>query len=135
MRRASIILWLAGLAFLGVAVAAVFDPVALMRPFGLILERADAQVEIRAFYGGACGALGAVLCFCALDAAWQRPGLLLGALVYGATGTVRAVAMVLTGTTTKVLGLILAVELLLAAACAVTAWQQKTRSVRIPTEG
>lgn len=135
MRWGAVILWLAGLGFLGVGVAALFDPVALMRPLGFGLERADAQVEIRAFYGGACSALGAVLCFCARDAVWQRPGLMLGASVYGATGTVRALAMVLSGTTSAALGLILAVELLLAAACALAARQHKVRPGRIAAGG
>ena len=112
---AVIVLLLAGLQLLAFGVMAAFDPAGLLGPLGFVLSSDEAITEARAFYGGAEIALGLLMSACALKARWREPGLVLVAACFAGIGSVRAVAMAVSGTHTTFLVFALCVEVVLVA--------------------
>ncbi len=110
---AVIVLLLAGLQLLAFGVMAAFDPVGLLGPLGFVLSSGEAVTEARAFYGGAEIALGLLMSACALKPHWREPGLVLVAACFAGIGSVRAIAMALSGTHTAFLLFALSVEVIL----------------------
>ena len=110
---AVIVLLLAGLQLLAFGVMAAFDPVGLLGPLGFVLSTSEAITEARAFYGGAEIALGLLMSACALKPHWRAPGLVLVAACFAGIGSVRAIAMALSGTHTTFLVFALCVEIVL----------------------
>ncbi len=110
---AVIVLLLAGLQLLAFGVMAAFDPAGLLGPLGFVLTSNEAIAEARAFYGGAEIALGLLMSVCALKPRWREPGLVLVAACFAGIGTVRAVAMALSGTHSTFLVFALCVEIVL----------------------
>ena len=110
---AVIVLLLAGLQLLAFGVVAAFDPVALLGPLGFVLSSSEAVTEARAFYGGAEIALGLLMIACAFKSRWREPGLVLVAACFAGIGSVRAVAMALSGAHTTFLVFALSVEIVL----------------------
>ena len=110
---AAIVLLLAGLQLLAVGVMAAFDPVGLLSPLGFRLSTAEAITEARAFYGGAEIALGLLMSACALKAGWREAGLVLVAACVAGIGSVRAIAMAVSGAHTTFLLFALSVEIVL----------------------
>ena len=94
---------------------AAFDPAGLLGPLGFVLSSDEAITEARAFYGGAEIALGLLMSACALKARWREPGLVLVAACFAGIGSVRAVAMAVSGTHTTFLVFALCVEVVLVA--------------------
>jgi hypothetical protein len=62
--------------FLGMGIYALAAPAALVRPFGITLDRSASRSEVRAVYGGFGLAIAGVLAFAAA-AAEHRTGILL----------------------------------------------------------
>ncbi len=110
---AAIVLLLAGLQLLAFGVMAAIDPVALLGPLGFQLSTSEATIEARAFYGGAEIALGLLMSACAIKPRWREAGLVLVAACFTGIGSVRAIAMALSGTHTTFLLFALCVEVVL----------------------
>ena len=110
---AVIVLLLAGLQLFAFGVMAAFDPVGLLGPLGFVLSSNEAITEARAFYGGAEIGLGLLMSACALKPRWREAGLVLVAACFAGIGSVRALAMALSGTHTKFLVFALSVEVVL----------------------
>jgi hypothetical protein len=112
MRIATLLLlWLAGLGFLGFGLAFLVDPRGTLALAGVATEGAIAATELRAFYGGAELALGALILACALRPARHRDGLWLTLVCYGAIGLTRAAGMLIDGSDSSFLRLALGTEL------------------------
>ena len=94
-------------------VMAAFDPAGLLGPLGFVLSSSEAVIEARAFYGGAEIALGTLMSACAFKPSWRKPGLVLVAACFAGIGTVRGIAMALSGTHTTFLVFALCVEVVL----------------------
>lgn len=108
-----IVLLLAGLQLLAFGVMAAFDPVALLGPLGFVLSSGEAITEARAFYGGAEIALGLLMSACAFKPIWRKPGLVLVAACFAGIGSVRAIAMAMSGSHSTFLVFALCVEIVL----------------------
>ena len=65
-----------GVFFLGMGMYGLAAPAALIRPFGIALDRPEARAEVRAVYGGFGVAIAGVLAFAALRAEF-RTGIVL----------------------------------------------------------
>lgn len=70
----TVVLAVTAVLFLGMGVAALIAPTAILRPFGVVLSNADARAEMRAVYGGFGVALAALLGLAAADLPGLRPG-------------------------------------------------------------
>ncbi len=111
---AKIIVWIAGLGFIGFGALIAADPIGSFAWMGLPMTDAPAyRVELRAFYGGLELGLGALLVYCALNA--PRAGLWLVVASLGGIGAARAIAMALEGYAAPLFWFALATELGLAA--------------------
>lgn len=87
-RFALIVLWLAGLGFLGFGLWLLVDPVGGLAGVDIEGTTAAGVVELRAFYGGLEVGLGLFLIACAQRPGWREAGLwlvLLGNLGIGLT--------------------------------------------------
>lgn len=116
---ARIVLWIAGLGFIGFGIAFLIAPLETLAAAGVTVEGEIAAIELRAFYGGLEIGLGLALLACDLHDGWRRGGLLLVLASYGAIGLVRAFSMLLAGIATPFLWAAIATELGLAALAAV----------------
>ncbi|MEU7834111.1 MULTISPECIES: DUF4345 family protein [unclassified Nonomuraea] len=61
--------------FLGMGVYGLVAPAALIRPFRIVADSAEARTEIRAVYGGFGVAVGGLLLAAAADAGGMRTGM------------------------------------------------------------
>jgi hypothetical protein len=121
-RLAAVLLWVAGLGFLGFGVAFLLAPLRAMAAAGIALEGAIAATELRAFYGGLEVALGVLIVATALVPGRLRDGLVLTLSSYGAIGATRLVTMLATGTDTPFLRYALLVELGVAVLAGALLW-------------
>lgn len=115
---ARVLLWIAGLGFIGFGLAFMIAPLATLAAAGIELSGDLAATELRAFYGGLELGIGGLLIAAALQPSQQRNGLWLCLASYGGIGSARAIGMLLTATATPFLWFALATELGLAAAAA-----------------
>lgn len=90
------VLAIAGLGFVGFGIAFLFWPGALLTGIGLQAVSAQANVEIRAMYGGLELGLGVFL-LCCIAASRQRIGLWLTLASYGGLGLARLASMLFLG--------------------------------------
>jgi hypothetical protein len=118
-----VLLWLAGLGFVGFGVAFVIAPLATLAAAGIELSGALAAIEMRAFYGGAELALGGLILACALRAARWRDGLCLTLCSYGAIGALRAYGMLLEPVDSAFLSFALLTELSMTGCAAILLWR------------
>ncbi len=119
-----LLLWIAGLGFLGFGLACLIVPVATLGAAGVQVEGALATVELRAFYGGLELGLGALLVSAALAPQYRRAGLWLCLAAYGGIGLTRAAAMLVDQVASPFLWTAMAVELAFAALAAVALRQR-----------
>jgi hypothetical protein len=108
-----IVLLFAGLQLLAFGIWAIIDPAGLLGPLGFVFNQAPALVEVRAFYGGLQTALGALMCYGAVNTRWRAPALMLVAAGFAGIALVRAVGMMSTGAHSTFLVFALCVEVLL----------------------
>lgn len=111
---ALVVLWFAGLQFIGFGVLSVLNPQAIADVVGFQLTSQLAATEVRAFYGGLELALGILLCVGGLNARWQKPALVLQFAAFLGIGVVRGLAVLMHGGNTFLVAATLT-ELLLAA--------------------
>ena len=97
-----VVITIAGLGFLGFGIALLFWPDMALSGTGIQAPSPEAQVEVRAFYGGLEIGLGLLLLTC-FAAERQRFGLQLSLASYGAIGLARASSMLVLGVTTPFL--------------------------------
>lgn len=107
----NVLLFLAGLGFLGFGVWLLIDPVGGLAQVQIAGQSAVGVIELRAFYGGLEVGLGAFLLACAARPDWQRPGLWLVLLGNGCIGLTRLAGIALTGVFTPFFAYALAWEL------------------------
>jgi len=112
---ARVLLWLAGLGFIGFGVAFLIDPLGTLAAVGIVIDGKLAATEFRAFYGGVEVGLGVALIAADLVPGYRRAGLWLCLLSYGGIGLARALGIALAGEATNFLWFALATELGLAA--------------------
>jgi hypothetical protein len=110
---ALLVLWFAGLQFIGFGVLALINPQGIADVVGFQLTSALAATEIRAFYGGLELALGFLLCAGGLYAQWQKPALMLQFACFLGIGVVRGISVLVSGGNTFLIAAT-ATELLLA---------------------
>ncbi|MCB1554541.1 MAG: DUF4345 family protein [Xanthomonadales bacterium] len=113
-----VLLWIAGLGFVGFGLAFMVAPLHTLAAAGIELSGALAAAELRAFYGGLELGIGALLIASAVRPAQARNGLWLCLASYGGIGSARALGMLLGGVATPFLWFALATELGLASAAA-----------------
>jgi len=121
-----VVITLAGLGFIAFGILFLCWPDMLLPGLGIQTLQAQAQVEIRAMYGGLELGLGILLLNC-FAAERQRFGLQLTLASYGGLGLARAGSMLVIGVATPFLWFALAWEAALAA-LALLALRNKTYS-------
>lgn len=110
-----LLLWIAGLCFLGFGIAFLIAPLQTLGATGIELQGSLAATELRAFYGGLEVGLGLLLIAAARHPVQLRAGLWLCAASYGGIGSARLLGIALAGSGTPFLWFALATELGLAA--------------------
>lgn len=120
-----VLLWLAGLCYLGFGIAFLVDPLGTLGATGIELQGALAATELRAFYGGLEVALGLLLVASARQPAWHGAGLWLNTASYGGIGLARLLGIVLAGGGTPFLWFALSTELGFAALGALLLWRRR----------
>ncbi len=123
---ARILLWVAGLSYLGFGLACLVAPLDTLAAAGVAVSGAPAGAEIRAFYGGLELGLGALLLAAALRPGQLRAGLWLCLASYGGIGLARLLGMALDSVATPFLIGATGVELLLAGAAALALLRLRT---------
>ena len=110
-----LIVYVAGLAFLGFGIAALIDPQRLLAGMGLEIGGSDAlATELRAFYGGLEIGLGGLTILLALrDRMLDALGLTL--IAYGSLAAGRAVGIIVAGHGNTITWIALAIEVAFAA--------------------
>jgi hypothetical protein len=93
----TLILWAAGLGFLGFGLWFVVNPVAPLQAMGIEVSGVAAPKEIRAFYGGLEIALGLFLLIGSLKLDWRRPALWLVFFTNAGIGLTRLIALLMGG--------------------------------------
>jgi len=119
---AKVLLWVAGLGYVGFGAAFLVAPLRTMALAGIELQGTIAATELRAFYGGLELALGGLIVAAALVPGRLRDGLVLTLVSYGAIGATRLVAMLATGADAPFLRFAVLVELGLAAGAGALLW-------------
>lgn len=104
MTLARLSLGLSALAFALFGALFLVSPTTLVR-IGVLLTRANAVTEIRAFYGGLELGLAAFFFLALQRPAWFAPALMLQALAFGATAAARLFGILGGGTTQIMLAL------------------------------
>jgi hypothetical protein len=84
-----VVLWLAGLAFIGFGLAFTLWPLPLARVVEIPLPTPTARIDFAATYGGFELGFGIFLLVCARRAAWLAPGLWATAAALGGFAVVR----------------------------------------------
>lgn len=111
---ARVLLWLAGLGFIGFGVAFLIDPLGTLAAVGISATGDIAATEFRAFYGGVEVGVGLALIAADLAPGYRRAGLWLCLLSYGGIGLARGLGIALSGIATNFLWFALCTELGLA---------------------
>lgn len=108
---ANLVLFLAGLGFLGFGVWLLLDPAGGLAGVDIAATTPAGLIELRAFYGGLELGLGLFLLACARIPGWQRPGLWLTALGNGGIGLTRIAGIAMAGVFTPFFAYALAWEI------------------------
>jgi hypothetical protein len=93
----TLLIWAAGLGFLGFGLWFVIDPIAPMQAMGITVSGVVAPTEIRAFYGGLEIALGLFLLIGSFKRDWRRPALWLVLFSNAGIGLTRLLALLMGG--------------------------------------
>jgi cytochrome c biogenesis protein CcdA len=110
----SIVIAIAGLGFVGFGASCLFWPDAVLSGVGIVTTSTEAQVEIRAMYGGLELGLGLLLLNC-FKPERQHFGVLLSLASYGGLALARLLSMLMLGTSTPFLLFALLWEAVIAA--------------------
>lgn len=110
-----LLLWIAGLCYVGFGIACLIAPLPTLAAAGVVFSGEPAAAEVRAFYGGLELGLGALLIAAAQSAEYLRAGLWLCLASYGGIGLARLLGMAIDGVATPFLVAAAATELVLAA--------------------
>jgi hypothetical protein len=98
----TVVIAIAGLGFVGFGASCLFWPHAVLSGVGIVTTSMEAQVEIRAMYGGLELGLGVLLLNC-FKPERQRFGVLLSMASYGGLASARLISMLMLGTSTPFL--------------------------------
>lgn len=81
-------LWVVSVLFLAMGLYGLVAPQALVKPFGVSLDGADARTEVRAVYGGFGVAIAVMLALAAIrdDATTEPIALTVGVALFGMAG-------------------------------------------------
>ncbi|HJS46899.1 MAG TPA: DUF4345 family protein [Gemmatimonadales bacterium] len=89
MKPARVVLWIAGLMFVGFGVAFSLWPLPAARVVEIPLPTPTARIDFAATYGGFSLGFGAFLILCAGRAAWLEPGLVAAGAALGGLALIR----------------------------------------------
>ncbi|HJS48315.1 MAG TPA: DUF4345 domain-containing protein [Gemmatimonadales bacterium] len=93
MQPARVVLWIAGLMFIGFGVAFTLWPLPAARVVEIPLPTPTARIDFAATYGGFSLGFGAFLIMCARRTAWLQPGLIAVATALAGLGLVRTLGI------------------------------------------